>query len=473
MSFGTSKQNVAITDALPTGGNVIGQVTANAGTNLNTSALALEAGGNLAAIAASLAILDDFDESDRAKVNIIVGQPGVAAGSGVVSADTQRVVLATDVALPTGTNNIGDVDVLSVVPGTSATSLGKAEDAAHVSGDTGVLLLGVRRDADSSSVDTDGDYAPVLVDANGFIKVNIKASTSLTTTEANSASIAASLAIMDDWDETDRAKVNPIAGQAGVAGGSGTVSALTQRVVLATDVGLPAGTSNIGDVDILSIIPGTGATNLGKAEDAAHVSGDTGVLIFGVSNEANTARASDGDYIPLATDTEGNVRMVGNRDHDAVDAGEPVKIGMKAVDFGADPTEVAALDRVDALATRHGIQWVLGGMPNLLRANVTMSTATTSDLITATASERIIITEVSAFASDDNTGNVAITINHDLSAVDTRIAKHPAIPVGSGFVEGTGAGVLSVGPVGGKVEVTSDAAQTVEVHATYFKIPSA
>jgi hypothetical protein len=57
-----------------------------------------------------------------------------------------------------------------------------------------------------------------------------------------------SLAVLDDWDESDRAKVNPIAGQAGVAAGSGTVSALTQRVVLATDVGLPAGTALLGSV---------------------------------------------------------------------------------------------------------------------------------------------------------------------------------------------------------------------------------
>jgi len=40
--------------ALPTGTNSIGQVTANAGLNLNTSLLALEAGGNLAAILARL-----------------------------------------------------------------------------------------------------------------------------------------------------------------------------------------------------------------------------------------------------------------------------------------------------------------------------------------------------------------------------------------------------------------------------------
>jgi hypothetical protein len=45
----------------------------------------------------------------------------------------------------------------------------------------------------------------------------------------------ASLAILDDWDETDRCKVNPIAGQAGVQGGAGAVTALTQRVAIATD----------------------------------------------------------------------------------------------------------------------------------------------------------------------------------------------------------------------------------------------
>jgi len=42
---------VTLANSLPTGVNSIGQVTANAGTNLNTSLLALEAGGNLATIA--------------------------------------------------------------------------------------------------------------------------------------------------------------------------------------------------------------------------------------------------------------------------------------------------------------------------------------------------------------------------------------------------------------------------------------
>lgn len=56
------------------------------------------------------------------------------------------------------------------------------------------------------------------------------------------------LQVIDDWDESDRAKVNPIVGQAGVQGGSGAVSAATQRMVLATDVPLPAGTNLTGRV---------------------------------------------------------------------------------------------------------------------------------------------------------------------------------------------------------------------------------
>lgn len=48
------------------------------------------------AIAASLSVMDDWDESDRAKANIIVGQAGVAAGAGAVGATTQRMTLASD-----------------------------------------------------------------------------------------------------------------------------------------------------------------------------------------------------------------------------------------------------------------------------------------------------------------------------------------------------------------------------------------
>lgn len=58
--------------------------------------VARESGGNLAALAASASVLDDWDESDRAKVNPVAGQAGVAAGAGAVDAKTQRTTLASD-----------------------------------------------------------------------------------------------------------------------------------------------------------------------------------------------------------------------------------------------------------------------------------------------------------------------------------------------------------------------------------------
>lgn len=48
------------------------------------------------AVKTALEIMDDWDESDRLKANLIVGQAGVAAGAGAVSANTQRVTLASD-----------------------------------------------------------------------------------------------------------------------------------------------------------------------------------------------------------------------------------------------------------------------------------------------------------------------------------------------------------------------------------------
>ena len=129
----------------------------------------------------ALQIMDDWDESDRAKVNLIAGQAGIAGGTGVDGATVPRVTLATDVALPAGTNaigklaansgvDIGDVDVTSVIPGTGATNLGKAEDAGHTTGDTGVMALGVRNDAAGSLVGANADYAPLQVDMTGALR---------------------------------------------------------------------------------------------------------------------------------------------------------------------------------------------------------------------------------------------------------------------------------------------------------------
>jgi len=96
---------------------VDGTVTANAGTNLNTSTLALESGGNLATIgtqttnsATSLAIIDDWDNtaSDGASVTGDVAHDGADAGEPVKIGGQARTTNPTAVADADRVNAIYD-----------------------------------------------------------------------------------------------------------------------------------------------------------------------------------------------------------------------------------------------------------------------------------------------------------------------------------------------------------------------------
>jgi len=63
------------------------------------------------------------------------------------------------------------VIVDDATPGTGATDLGKAEDAAHTTADTGVMVLCRRIDTAASSAGTSGDYATFDCDSLGQLRV--------------------------------------------------------------------------------------------------------------------------------------------------------------------------------------------------------------------------------------------------------------------------------------------------------------
>ena len=58
------------------------------------------------------------------------------------------------------------------------------------------------------------------------------------------------------------------------------------------------------------IIPGTGASNLGKAEDALHTSGDVGIEMLGVRRDTPSAVAGDGDYSTPSLDQYGDQKSL-------------------------------------------------------------------------------------------------------------------------------------------------------------------
>lgn len=57
-----------------------------------------------------------------------------------------------------------------------------------------------------------------------------------------------------------------------------------------------------------AVVPGTGATNLGKLEDAAHTTGDVGVFMLGVRSDAGAALSADGDYHAFLFNSVGSLQ---------------------------------------------------------------------------------------------------------------------------------------------------------------------
>lgn len=66
--------------------------------------------------------------------------------------------------LMSGAGTTGDPHI----PYVKVSDIAKVEDVAHSSGDSGVMVLGVRKDTVANLAGTDGDYAPMPVGANGL-----------------------------------------------------------------------------------------------------------------------------------------------------------------------------------------------------------------------------------------------------------------------------------------------------------------
>jgi len=70
---------------------------------------------------------------------------------------------------------VSSTDPLPIAPGTGATSLGKAVDAAAGAADTGVAILGVRDDVLGTLTPADGDYAQWRMTSRGALWVSLDA----------------------------------------------------------------------------------------------------------------------------------------------------------------------------------------------------------------------------------------------------------------------------------------------------------
>tara|TARA_R110000765_G_scaffold130658_2_gene229196 strand:- start:395 stop:1621 length:1227 start_codon:yes stop_codon:yes gene_type:complete len=177
------------------GGNsltVDGTVTANAGTNLNTSALATHAKQDtiighvdgiegkldtlettLTAIETAIQILDDWDDSNYANINANIAGTDIVGGAGNVAGGVQRVVLATD-DVPTAliNTNLGILETTLTEIATDGNNIQTKLDTIETSADALIAanhtdLLALETTLETIKVDTEAIETLITTD-NGI-----------------------------------------------------------------------------------------------------------------------------------------------------------------------------------------------------------------------------------------------------------------------------------------------------------------
>ena len=261
---GTGTFLVQNTAPIPTGTNSIGQVTANAGTNLNTSALALETGGNLASI------------------NVKTPALGQALASGsvpVVLTASQLTALTplTSIALNAGANTIGNV-------GQSGSWTVSASNATAGN----FLTLGYGTVSTAAPTYTSGNNNALSLTTSGALRVDASA-----TTQPVSLVSLPSLPVGSNLI------------------GSVNINSLPS---------LPAGSAAIGSV-IVSTLPSlpTGANTIGAVTQAGSwsftatqsIAGNLATLGYG-SVSVSAPTYTGGNNNPLSLTTSGALRVDGS-----------------------------------------------------------------------------------------------------------------------------------------------------------------
>lgn len=167
----------------------------------------------------------------------------------------------------------------------------------------------------SVTVSIYGTYAGVNVTFEAYDGVNWIAVAAQPTASISPALVVSTGVLATNG--TFQWNVSPLLGQSqfrvrATAWTSGSASVIINPSAQFTQFSVNVATMPSISSVVTSLVPGTGATNLGKAEDAVHATGDTGVAVWGVRNDgaATSFTSANGDYNPIGTDAQGRVYVV-------------------------------------------------------------------------------------------------------------------------------------------------------------------
>lgn len=232
--------------------------------------------------------------------------------------------------------------------------------------------------------------------------------------------------------------------------------------------------------DGVAITAGSGTTIL---TDDTGATGHAQVVKLGISTDGSAtlipADATNGIDVDV-TRVQGVVDVEGNVAHDAVDSGNPNKLGAKAIAHGTNPTAVSAADRTDLYANRAGVLFVIGGHPNVVTLKHTTITTAVTDaaIITVSAGTKIVVTRLSVTLDSASTVFPTVLIGFGGTNTPTTtgvLASHGGVPAGGGFTIGDGSGILGIGADGEDLRVTTTGNATgngLQITVSYYTIES-
>lgn len=240
-------------------------------------------------------------------VNIAeVGGTPVGGGSLPVTVVTPPGGLPVNLVTPTQVDVTGSSVAISgsssLNPGTSENNLGKRYDDASTATPVGVLGLTIRSDTGVKITSADNDYATLLSNTLGRLWVTWDGMS------IDSIDVINRIIPGTARDELGKAEDSPHSnGDTGVAVFAVRQDTATALAGAGDYIPFIVDGSGRLHVNVGAVTPGTAASNLGKAEDAPHVTGDTGVMALGVRQDTATALGANGDYVPPIFDASGRL----------------------------------------------------------------------------------------------------------------------------------------------------------------------
>jgi hypothetical protein len=155
-------------------------------------------------------------------------------------------------------------------------------------------------------------------------------------------------------------------------------------------------------------------------------------------------------------------------------------MGARAIAHGTNPGAVAAADRTDLLANRHGIPFIIGGHPNTQTVKHTTITTAVTDaaIITVGAGVKIVVTAITVTLDNASTVFPTLLVGFGTANTPTTtgvILAHGGVPAGGGVSRGDGSGMLGIGADNEDLRVTTTGNATgngLQIVVTYFTIES-